>query len=194
MQNFRPINATNKIPSKEFEEAKVMFNDAYQLANIGFHQCLSIDNFILVKCEPGTEIEPDTTVQIKTPKRPKKDMSLEFDKELQSTIKEIQKKWSLFNYQIEKIKEDIEKVDTQFKQMELEKQKTYIEDFAHKIKLVYDKEKIYNDVMKKYQAFYESLNENLLELQAKEKEEIIIALGQLENIMKEYVEKLLIPV
>lgn len=185
LNDFRPVNAVNKLPSEKVEQSKTFINDVHQNAELEIHQCLNFDNYLIVKCD--TDIKSDTIVSIKNPRK-FKDISEEFAKEFRSTIRKIKQKLKLTNKQIRELKRELNK--SEVKQMELTNQIKHIEGMAKAKKKQSNLEKVYRNYMKRYQAFSESLNNDILKLEVQHKEDIKVTLQKIEKVIQEYQGKL----
>lgn len=180
-----PIRVRPCWANKKIQSSKVYLNNLHALANLDIHQCLQLDNFILVKYDGS--IRSDTTITITTPRR-LKDVSKEFHKPLQSTIRKIKQKYELPNDLIRKLKKDIKKLESN--ETEISEQITHIENITLLMKEKHELEKVYRRLMKNYQAFYDCLNDNLLKLEEVRKHEIKTELKKLEKVIQEYRNKL----
>lgn len=75
-------------------------------------------------------------------------------------------------------------------QLSITDQITAIEKMAAQLKEQSESEKVYQSLMKTHQAFYQSLNNDLLELEGERKEEVKTELKKTEKVIKEYRSKL----
>lgn len=185
LNDFRPVSIKNKLSSKKVTESQSLLTEVYNEADPKIHQCLHVANYLIIKYD--TEIRSDTIVTVKN-RRKLKDVSEEFPKELRSTIREIEQQFDITKEQIRSMKKDLK--DVGFKQMKAEEQISHLKRTASQIQIQSEKEKLYKNFIKTYQAFNECLNDNLLEMDTKSKSEIHSILKGLDNVIQEYMAKL----
>lgn len=152
---YRPINARNTLSIEQLRKSLEVFDKNYMLSEPGIHQCLNLDNYILLKS--SVEINSDTIVTVKNPRK-FKDISKEFPKEFQTSIKEIKKKLKLNNDTIRGFKKELKKVE--FQKLDIEKQLKHIESLAELSKQRLDLENSYRNFIKNYEALNESVFRN----------------------------------
>ena len=166
-----PENLYKPVISKENNNFLSSINDAWKENNPKKHQCLKLNNYLIVRCKASEDVNQVSVTSEKREKtKKKKDAIKDFPEELRATIKSLQEECDLTQTQIRQLKKELK--NKELKKLDLEKQIAFLKNKAGILQNEKRRKKIKDDFVRKYKAFFACLDPELKDLDPDSKEEL----------------------